>query len=169
MHSCKRRQVIGGSCHTFTNRGCEFDTGLHYVGGKVLDLDDGSRQLFDYVTNGMLEWTPLDPEFDIAVVNGERMAMPSGLSKLRSVLYDSFPAERIVIDDYFEAVHEWDGLFFVVRALGGLTPTLLMPLWRRLTRKYLALTGITVKARLDQIGASPRLQGTLGECTHQRK
>ena len=159
-----QHDVAGGGCHTFTNHGCEFDTGLHYVGGSVLDVDDGSRQLFDYVTNGMLEWTPLDCEFDIAVVDGERMAMPAGLGKLRSVLYDSFPAERVAIDNYFDAVHEWDGLFFVVRALAGLTPTLVMPLWRWLIRKHTALTGITVKTRLDQIGASQRLQGTLGEC-----
>ena len=133
------------------------------MGAGILDVEGGSRQLFDYVTNGMLEWVSMDEFFDVAVLNGERIGMPSGMEKQRSMLYDRFPDETLAIDSYFEAVDEWDGLLFVARALGGLTPAFMLPFWRYLVSRHTALSGSTVKERLGQIGASQGLQGTLGE------
>ena len=57
----------GGSCHVFTEKGFEFDIGIHYVG----NMNGGtlSRLLADQLTGGKLQWAPLDNIYDVLAMS----------------------------------------------------------------------------------------------------
>ena len=59
----EQHDQAGGSCHVFTEKGFEFDVGIHYVG----DMNEGtwSRLLADQLTGGKLQWAPLDNIYDV--------------------------------------------------------------------------------------------------------
>jgi all-trans-retinol 13,14-reductase len=67
----EQHDIAGGNLHTFTEKGYEFDTGLHYVGGKIGDKKSPFRRQLDYVTDGQVEWERMDDVYDVAVVNDE--------------------------------------------------------------------------------------------------
>merc|ERR1719381_12021 len=62
----EQHDQAGGTCHSYTKKGYEFDVGIHYVG------EMGSRSLnktlLDQISDGQIEWAPLDDEFDIVQV-----------------------------------------------------------------------------------------------------
>lgn len=98
----------GGSCHTFGQNGLEFDTGIHYVG----QLKEGTfnRFLLDQITEGQLDWAPLDSPFDIVVLegpNGRReFPMYAGEKAYIQGLKEKFPHEEAAIDKYMNLVKE---------------------------------------------------------------
>lgn len=47
----------GGCTHTWKKSGAEFDTGLHYLGGRLWQKSSTPRRLFDAVTSERVEWT----------------------------------------------------------------------------------------------------------------
>jgi len=53
----------GGCTHVWRKNGAEYDTGLHYLGGRLWDKMSTPRRLFDAITSGRVEWTH-HTEFD---------------------------------------------------------------------------------------------------------
>jgi len=114
----EQHDVIGGCTHTFEEKGLSFDTGLHYIGGRVWDRNRRSeiRRLFDMVTDGTVEWQPThvnDKEaFDVAVslVNQDSFAFRGGFHKMRKDLEARFPNEREAIDRYFKLIRRMNRL-----------------------------------------------------------
>ncbi|KAH8092934.1 all-trans-retinol 13,14-reductase [Aureococcus anophagefferens] len=62
----EQHDVIGGSTHTFEDKGYEFDVGLHYVGGDLESFFSPVRRVWAAVTDGKLEWTHCDATYDVA-------------------------------------------------------------------------------------------------------
>ena len=56
----------GGCCHTYIDKGYEFDVGIHYIGD--VGYPTMFRVLLDQVTEGQLEWAPLEETFDYASI-----------------------------------------------------------------------------------------------------
>ena len=58
----EQHDQAGGGTHTFTEKGYEFDPGVHYIG----ELEEGTffRNMFDQITEGQLEWALLDENYD---------------------------------------------------------------------------------------------------------
>jgi all-trans-retinol 13,14-reductase len=56
----------GGCCHTFIDKGYEFDVGIHYIG--EMSKDKINRTLVDQITEGQVEWEKLDEEFDVVSI-----------------------------------------------------------------------------------------------------
>ncbi|KAL7548163.1 hypothetical protein ACHAWF_011456 [Thalassiosira exigua] len=53
----EQHDIAGGNLHTFTEEGYEFDTGLHYIGGKIGDKRSPQRKLLDYIIDEEgVEW-----------------------------------------------------------------------------------------------------------------
>ncbi|XP_072493100.1 all-trans-retinol 13,14-reductase-like isoform X2 [Notamacropus eugenii] len=98
----------GGCCHTFKQSGLEFDTGIHYVGW--LKEDGFNRFLLDQITEGQLDWAPLDSPFDVVVLeepSGRReFSMYSGEKAYVQGLKEKFPHEEATIDKYMKMVKE---------------------------------------------------------------
>uniref|UniRef100_A0A8C5HFC7 All-trans-retinol 13,14-reductase n=1 Tax=Gouania willdenowi TaxID=441366 RepID=A0A8C5HFC7_GOUWI len=96
----------GGCCHTFTEKGFEFDVGIHYIG----DLLDHKpfRCMLDQITNGQLQWEPLENPFDHVVIGPaeNRRCYPiySGRTRFPEELKKCFPGEEKAIDEYLSLV-----------------------------------------------------------------
>ncbi|NXC49194.1 RETST reductase, partial [Penelope pileata] len=126
---------LGGCCHTFSEKGFTFDTGIHYVG----QLQEGSlwRFLVDQLTDGQLEWAPMPPIFD-AVVLGEPgrdkpFRIHTGTKGYFDALKEQFPGEVAAIDEFRRLVKSiTQGLWTM-----GILKMLPLPLARLLCRSGL--------------------------------
>lgn len=117
----EQHDQAGGCCHTFVEKGFEFDVGIHYIG----EMAEGtmSRVLVDQLTESGIEWSRLDDVYDTvvlgmnedeeedgAVVEGKEadkkktkrtFAISSGRNELIASLKKSFPSEEKAIMEYF--------------------------------------------------------------------
>ena len=57
-----------GCCHSFHEKGFEFDTGIHYIG--EMRNNTTFRFLLDQLSNGHLKWTNVADDFDTVVMVG---------------------------------------------------------------------------------------------------
>ena len=98
----EQHDQAGGCCHTFIDKGFEFDTGIHYIG----EMAEGtlSRILLDQISNGKIEWVKLEEVYDTVVFgSGDQSAelkkypVPSGRGQLMKSLIESFPTEEKAI------------------------------------------------------------------------
>ncbi|XP_059690806.1 all-trans-retinol 13,14-reductase [Gavia stellata] len=93
---------LGGCCHTFSEKGFEFDTGIHYVG----QMQEGSiiRFMVDQLTEGQLEWVPLPAVYDTVVLGepgrGRTYRIYSGKKEYFQGLREQFPGEEAAIDEF---------------------------------------------------------------------
>lgn len=103
----EQHDQAGGCCHVFVEKGFEFDVGIHYIG----EMRDGtlSRMLVDQITDGGLQWEPLDEVFDTVAI-GERYERKypiiAGREKLCSSLIEKFPDDEKAIRKYFSMLKE---------------------------------------------------------------
>jgi len=102
----EQHDQAGGCCHTFIDKGYEFDVGIHYIG--EMGRQTLNKTLLDQVTDGQLEWAPLDDEFDVVEIEytkeSTRRSYPvaSGFEPWKKQLKSQFPEEHEAIDKYFE-------------------------------------------------------------------
>ncbi|XP_068277528.1 all-trans-retinol 13,14-reductase [Nyctibius grandis] len=93
---------LGGCCHTFTEKGFEFDTGIHYIG----QIQEGSimRFVVDQLTEGQLEWARLPAAYDAVVFGepggGRTYRIYSGKKDYFRRLKEQFPGEEAAIDEF---------------------------------------------------------------------
>ncbi|KAK3603230.1 hypothetical protein CHS0354_007559 [Potamilus streckersoni] len=104
----EQHDQAGGCCHTFVEKGFEFDTGIHYVG----EMGDGEdpRILIDQVTEGQVVWIPMDEAYDTVAVGSpsyiERYPMVAGKQNYFRKLLEMFPQEKAAIDKYTKFLEE---------------------------------------------------------------
>ncbi|MBN3312050.1 RETST reductase, partial [Atractosteus spatula] len=119
----------GGCCHTFTEKGFEFDIGIHYIG----DLSEHKplRVMLDQLTDGQLQWASLDNPFDLVVLGpaGSRRIYPiySGWQRFPEELKKFFPEEKEAIDKFYQLVKKC-GKGIWILALLKIIPVLLAKL-----------------------------------------
>lgn len=53
----EQHYTAGGYTHSYARNGYEWDVGVHYIGDMGSSHTLG-RRLFDYITDGKLEWAP---------------------------------------------------------------------------------------------------------------
>ncbi|KAI7803604.1 all-trans-retinol 13,14-reductase-like [Triplophysa rosa] len=107
----------GGCCHTFAEQGFEFDIGIHYI-GELLDHKP-MRCIVDQLTNGQLQWEPLDNPYDHVVLGPpeDRRIYPiySGRKRFPDELKKCFPGEEKAIDEYMRLTKKvGGGVWFMV-------------------------------------------------------
>src|SRR5210317_2448643 len=54
----EQHYTAGGFTHSYDRNGYEWDVGVHYIGDMGHSGTTG-RRLFDYITDGALEWAPM--------------------------------------------------------------------------------------------------------------
>uniref|UniRef100_A0A8C9FIF5 All-trans-retinol 13,14-reductase n=1 Tax=Pavo cristatus TaxID=9049 RepID=A0A8C9FIF5_PAVCR len=157
---------LGGCCHAFSEKGFEFDTGIHYVG----QLHDGSlwRFLVDQLTDGQLEWAPMPPTFD-AVVLGEpgrdkAVRLCTGTRGYFDRLKEQFPGEEAAIDEFKRLVKVM-GLWGWLWALGVLKMLPLPLVWLlnrlgllSLLSPFCRMTSRSVKDVVDGLTTNAKLR-----------
>ncbi|XP_065255539.1 all-trans-retinol 13,14-reductase [Emys orbicularis] len=96
----------GGCCHTFSEKGFEFDVGIHYIG----QIGERSlmRFLVDQLTEGQLQWSKMPSVFDAVVLgepgNGKTYRLYSGKKEYVEGLKKQFPDEAVAIDKFVRLV-----------------------------------------------------------------
>ena len=103
----EQHDQAGGCCHVFVEKGFEFDVGIHYIG----EMRDGtlSRILVDQLTEGKLQWEPLDDVYDTVAIGEQyqrRYPIYSGRERLKAALIRKFPKEEKAIRKYFDLVKD---------------------------------------------------------------
>ncbi|XP_075714793.1 all-trans-retinol 13,14-reductase [Rhinoderma darwinii] len=102
---------LGGCCHTFNEKGYEFDVGIHYIG--QLNEQSPFRILVDQLTDGQLQWSLMDNPFDVVVLgdpkNGRRYNMLSGTKAYTDELKKAFPGEEKGIENFMKLVKKVAG------------------------------------------------------------
>jgi all-trans-retinol 13,14-reductase len=101
----EQHYTAGGFTHSYDRDGYEWDVGVHYIGDMGSPRTTG-RRLFDYITNGALEWAPMDDHFDRIFLGDEHFDLVAGRAAYRQALVDAFPEEEQAIDAYLGLLRE---------------------------------------------------------------
>ncbi|XP_077069321.1 all-trans-retinol 13,14-reductase [Siphateles boraxobius] len=151
----------GGCCHTFTEKGFEFDVGIHYIG--EMQEHRQLRCVTDQLTNGQLQWEPLDNPYDKVVLgppeNRRIYPIYSGRKRYMDELKKCFPGEEKAIEEYVRLSKKvGDGVWFV-----GLLKFLPIPL-----AKFLVYTGLAKRLSTFFCYASRSLTDVVNELTQNK-
>lgn len=143
----EQHYVAGGNLHVFTDKGYEFETGLHYV--NALDGKQAGLQLLNLLTANKIEWANLgreNPEkmiYDRVYVGNESFDFVSGKKNLIASLKDRFPNEIKGIDSYFSEISKSRaaGVPFILKIIRNrLFVKIFMKLFKGLWLKYMTQT-----------------------------
>ena len=166
----EQHDQAGGCCHTFIDKGYEFDTGIHYIG----EMTEGTmtRVLVDQLTEGRLDWTKLEDVFDTVVLGlggkgGRReYSVPSGKGAWEKSLIEQFPAEEQGIRKYFELVRQATATSGLLLGMMKLAPTWLSKLliWSGLLQRLFPVVPLLSRPLLgvlDSLFTDPDLKAVL--------
>jgi all-trans-retinol 13,14-reductase len=99
----ERHFKIGGFTHTFSRPGgWTWDVGVHYVGEMGHGMT--GRKLFDFITDGGVDWAPLPDVYDVFAYPGLTVRVPKGRENFERTLVEAFPAEKRAIGQYFRDI-----------------------------------------------------------------
>ena len=99
----ERHYTAGGFTHTFRRPGYEWDVGVHYIGG-VSHPRGMTRRLFDYLTDGELEWADMGDVYDRIILGESAYDLVKGFENFRAQMHEYFPQEKDAINQYLEKV-----------------------------------------------------------------
>ena len=120
----EQHYTAGGYTHSYSRDGYEWDVGVHYIGD--VGARTRTRKLFDFLSDGKLEWAPMDAEYDRFYIGDRVFCAHAGKQEFRDNLVAQFPAEEKAIDRYMQ----------LLRSVGGALQMLgmdrLMKPWQRL-------------------------------------
>ncbi|XP_040394317.1 all-trans-retinol 13,14-reductase isoform X2 [Cygnus olor] len=121
---------LGGCCHTFSEKGFEFDTGIHYVG--EMHERCMMRFIVDQLTEGQLEWVPMPAAYDAVVLGEPKRSRAHHVLTGRKEYFDGlrerFPRETAAIDEFEQLTQSISGGMKAV----GMLKLLPLPLARLL-------------------------------------
>lgn len=127
----EQHDQAGGCCHTYVEKGFEFDVGIHYIGG--MEKGTFQRTLLDQLTESGTEWVKLEDVYDNVVIGGgedsgsdgkrKTYEIPSGRGKLMASLIEKFPSEEKAIKKYFSITKE------IGRSMMYIFLLKVLPLW----------------------------------------
>jgi all-trans-retinol 13,14-reductase len=101
----ERHYTAGGYTHVFKRKGYEWDVGIHYIGemGRKRSV---IYKLFDYITEGQLEWADMGEIYDRIVIGDKVYDFVKGVENWRNKLVSYFPEEEEAIDNYINKVFQ---------------------------------------------------------------
>ncbi len=99
----ERHYVAGGFTHVFHRPGYEWDVGVHYV-GEVQSPRSPVRALFDHLSEGRLEWSPMPDLYDRVRIGESEYEIVAGLANFRERMKSYFPSDAAAVDRYIGAV-----------------------------------------------------------------
>ncbi|HAA21777.1 MAG TPA: FAD-dependent oxidoreductase, partial [Cytophagales bacterium] len=101
----ERHYTAGGYTHVFKRRGYEWDVGIHYI-GEVTREKAVLRKLFDYVTDGALQWADMGEVYDRVVIGEKTYDFKKGVQNWKDQLKGYFPEEEKAIDTYVDLLFQ---------------------------------------------------------------
>ncbi|XP_066301641.1 all-trans-retinol 13,14-reductase-like isoform X2 [Branchiostoma lanceolatum] len=121
----EQHDQAGGCCHTFVDKGFEFDVGIHYVGEMCNRLPN--QVITEQITEGQLQWEDMDEEYDtIALGSFDKprwIPMKKGQEQFKNNLLQHFPEEGPAINEFVSRIQsiQRGGVVYVVLKI--------LPLW----------------------------------------
>ena len=156
----ERHYTAGGYTHAFERPGYSWDVGVHYI-GDIQQPGSQFRAIFDYLTDGRLEWAPMPDVYDRVLIGGREYEFPTGANRLRQRFHGYFPAEAAGIDRYFDAITQATkagALYFAEKAIPRPIARLAGG-WMR--SRFLRYAGRTTLDVLREFTSNPELIGLL--------
>jgi all-trans-retinol 13,14-reductase len=101
----EQHYTAGGFTHSYEREGFEWDVGVHYVGETHKPWSQ-LRRLFDVISDGQLQWAPMDPVYDRVILGERRYDLVAPKEKFTEQLKEYFPAEADAIDRYVDLVYK---------------------------------------------------------------
>ncbi len=138
----ERHYTAGGYTHVFKRKGYEWDVGIHYI-GEVKREHSVLRHLFDYLSDGALEWADMGEVYDRMVIGEQIFDFPKGVEAFKQQMKTYFPEEAEAIDRYVELVFETTRASRKYYASKVLPPLIQRFIGARLQRSYLEYAGRT--------------------------
>jgi all-trans-retinol 13,14-reductase len=103
----EQHYTAGGYTHSYARAGYEWDVGVHYIGD--VGSKTRTRRMFDFLSDGQLEWAPMDEEYDRFYIGDKVFCARAGKKQFRDNLVAQFPAEEQAIDHYMQLLAEVGG------------------------------------------------------------
>eukprot|EP01065_Artemidia_motanka_P003329 TRINITY_DN11599_c0_g1_i1.p1 TRINITY_DN11599_c0_g1~~TRINITY_DN11599_c0_g1_i1.p1 ORF type:complete len:651 (+),score=191.74 TRINITY_DN11599_c0_g1_i1:85-1953(+) len=168
----EQHDQAGGCCHTFEDRGYEFDAGIHYIGTPMTDPASSEvRVMLDAITDRAIEWEKIPDDFDRIVVgensyrfDGERNS-ETGQWRFKEHLLSRFPQNKDDIEKFFRKLR---------RSRKSTIPLVLLkllpiPVVRvlhafGLTRVLLQSWTVSTESVIADCTKNPELQAVLSYC-----
>ena len=156
----EQHYTAGGFTHTFRRPGYEWDVGVHYI-GDVNHPKASSRRMFDFLTDGQLDWADMGNVYDRIILGDNAYDFVKGLEPFRAQMHEYFPSEKDAIDQYLEKVIETAKkaqTFFAEKAMPPIVSRLFGGMMRRgVTKEALR----TTRDVLEEITQNQELIGVL--------
>jgi all-trans-retinol 13,14-reductase len=146
----ERHYTPGGFTHVFKRKGFEWDVGIHYI-GEVHRPNSTLRKIFDYITQGKLQWADMGEVYDRIIIGKKEYALVKGVENFKKNLSKHFPKEKQAIDQYISLVYQ------VHRSMGSYYASKAMPaflsklLGGKMRKKYLEYAQKTTYEVLSSI------------------
>ena len=156
----ERHYTPGGYTHSFRRPGFEWDVGVHYI-GEVGDERSQLRAIFDYLSEGELQWAAMGDVYDRLVFPQRTFEYLTGRDRLEQGLIEQFPRQRDHIARYLQAVEDCvssSERFFVEKSLPG--PLAWLSGWF-LRRGFLRWARRTTHEVLSHLGIAGDLSSVL--------
>lgn len=99
----EQHYTAGGYTHSYERNGYEWDVGVHYI-GEVHKPWSMIRRIFDLITDGQLQWAPMDPVYDRILIGEHRYDFVAGRDAFKQAMKGYFPGEAEVIDRYVDLI-----------------------------------------------------------------
>ncbi len=101
----EQHYTAGGFTHSYSRNGYEWDVGVHYV-GDVGNPDTMAGALFGYLTDGELQWAPMEDNYDRFYIGKEQYDLLRGKDAFRKQMVHYFPDEAQAIDQYLDLLKQ---------------------------------------------------------------
>eukprot|EP00581_Thalassiosira_minuscula_P019335 CAMPEP_0183714264 /NCGR_PEP_ID=MMETSP0737-20130205/8846_1 /TAXON_ID=385413 /ORGANISM="Thalassiosira miniscula, Strain CCMP1093" /LENGTH=576 /DNA_ID=CAMNT_0025943171 /DNA_START=196 /DNA_END=1926 /DNA_ORIENTATION=+ len=157
----EQHDIAGGNLHTFTEKGYEFDTGLHYIGGDIGVKGSPFRKILNYITDEEIEWERMDDAYDVAISGDDKFHFYTSWTRLKKELKASFPDESMAIDKNFEMVHRTAEYLFPVFVALKMLPESVFKFYMWLFHRQFEIFEKTTKQVLETITSNKKLMGVL--------
>ena len=106
----EQHDQAGGCCHTFIDKGYEFDVGIHYVGGMSDTNPSTSKVLLDQISDGQIGWQQMSTNYDTvyigSLVGNKYFDIYSNPERFVKFLLVYFPEEEEAIKKYLKMVKD---------------------------------------------------------------
>lgn len=156
----EQHYTAGGFTHAYANGGYEWDVGVHYI-GDVGHPRAPLRRLFDQISEGRLQWAPMDPCYDRIWIGEQSYDLVAGRQEFKASLLQHFPQAEKVLDRYLgllDQVNKAMPLYTTSRLLPDLLNRAWSPLQKQLLPKFMFQTTAQV---LDSLTDDPQLKAVL--------
>ena len=151
---------IGGWTHTFRRNNYEWDVGIHYI-GQVHKTHSPVRRLFDLISDGKLEWSYMDKNYDRIIFPDMSYDFVAPREKFVEDMIAYFPKEERAIISYMNLLDQVSNnarSYFANKALPGILGTISYPF---MTRKFFSFSDRTTLDVLSSLTSDQRLIGVL--------